>query len=47
MTFEGAGDLGPEDHGGRNMHFGVREHSMGSICNGLALSKLKPFGSGS
>jgi transketolase len=46
MTFEGAGDLGPEDHGGRNMHFGVREHSMGSICNGLALSKLKPFGSG-
>jgi transketolase len=46
MTFEGAGDLGPEEPGGRNLHFGVREHSMGSICNGLALSKLKPYGSG-
>src|SRR5207253_1600863 len=46
MTFEGAGDLGPDEPGGRNLHFGVREHSMGSICNGLALSKLKPYGSG-
>jgi len=46
LTFEGAGDFEPEDHGGKNFHFGVREHAMGSICNGLALSKLRPFGSG-
>jgi len=32
-------------YGGRNLHFGVREHAMGSIMNGLALSKLRPFGS--
>jgi transketolase len=32
--------------GGRNMHFGIREHAMGSILNGLALSKIRPFGSG-
>ncbi|MBV8321533.1 MAG: transketolase, partial [Hyphomicrobiales bacterium] len=46
LTFEGAGDLEADDHGGRNFHFGVREHAMGSICNGLSLSKLRPFGSG-
>src|SRR4029453_7392330 len=32
--------------GGRNIHFGVREHAMGSILNGLALTKLRAFGSG-
>ncbi|HJU16271.1 MAG TPA: transketolase [Stellaceae bacterium] len=46
MTFSGAGDFSAEEHGGRNLHFGIREHAMGSICNGLALSKLRPFGSG-
>jgi transketolase len=46
LTFDGAGDLQADSHGGRNFHFGIREHAMGSICNGLALSKLKPFGSG-
>jgi len=46
LTFEGAGDMEADDHGGRNFHFGVREHAMGSICNGLAVSKLRPFGSG-
>jgi transketolase len=46
LTFDGAGDMEADDHGGRNFHFGVREHAMGSICNGLALSKLRPFGSG-
>ena len=34
------------NYGGRNMHFGIREHAMGSILNGLSLSKLRPFGSG-
>ena len=33
-------------YGGRNLHFGIREHAMGSILNGLSLSKLRPFGSG-
>jgi transketolase len=46
LTFEGAGDLAPENPGGRNLHFGVREHAMGSIVNGLALSKIRAFGSG-
>jgi transketolase len=46
LTFQGAGDLERDNHGGRNFHFGVREHAMGSICNGLSLSKLRPFGSG-
>jgi transketolase len=46
LTFEGAGDFEADDYGGRNFHFGVREHAMGSLCNGLSLSKLRPFGSG-
>jgi transketolase len=46
LTFEDAGDFEADDHGARNFHFGIREHAMGSICNGLALSKLRPFGSG-
>jgi transketolase len=46
LTFEGAGDLEANNYGGRNLHFGIREHAMGSILNGLSLSKLRPFGSG-
>jgi transketolase len=46
LTFDGAGDFEADDYGARNFHFGVREHAMGSICNGLSLSKLRPFGSG-
>lgn len=38
------GELGPDAYGGRNIHFGVREHSMASICNGLSLSGLRPYG---
>jgi len=44
MTFESAGDLEQETPGGRNLHFGVREHAMGAILNGLALSKLRAYG---
>ena len=44
LTFAGAGDLQAATPGGRNMHFGVREHAMGSIMNGLSLTKLRPFG---
>ncbi|MBZ5567703.1 MAG: transketolase [Acidobacteriia bacterium] len=46
LTFDGAGDFQASSYAGRNLHFGVREHAMGSILNGLALSKLRPFGSG-
>jgi transketolase len=45
LTFEGAGDLLPGSPGGRNMHFGIREHAMGAIVNGMALSGLRAYGS--
>jgi len=44
LKFEGAGDFQAETPGGRNLHFGIREHAMGAIINGLSLSKLRPFG---
>jgi len=44
LKFEGAGDLQSGTPGGRNIHFGIREHAMGAILNGLSLSKLRPFG---
>jgi transketolase len=44
LTYEGAGDLQADTPGGKNLHFGIREHSMGAIVNGLSLSKLRPFG---
>jgi transketolase len=46
LLFDGAGDLEPETPGGRNMHFGVREHAAASISNGMSLTKLRPFWSG-
>src|SRR5262249_5295392 len=46
LTFADAGDFSAESRAGRNLHFGIREHAMGAILNGLSLSKLRPFGSG-
>lgn len=43
LNFEGAGDFGPENYGGRNFHFGIREHSMAAICNGMSLSGLRSY----
>jgi len=43
LVFEGAGDFFPEEYAGRNVHFGVREHGMGAITNGLTLSTLRGF----
>mmetsp|Transcript_3217 Transcript_3217/g.7237 ORF Transcript_3217/g.7237 Transcript_3217/m.7237 type:complete len:740 (-) Transcript_3217:68-2287(-) len=48
LKFEGAGEFMPPesgwgDYGGRNFRFGIREHCMGSVCNGLALCGLRPF----
>jgi transketolase len=45
LTFEGAGDFESNNYGGRNLHFGVREFGMGTILNGLALSKVRGYGS--
>ena len=45
LTFDGAGDLTGENPGGRNMHFGIREHAMAAVVNGLSLSKVRAFGS--
>ena len=46
LTFEGAGDFSAANYSGRNFHFGIREHAMGAIMNGLSLSKIRPYGSG-
>jgi transketolase len=58
LTFDGAGDFGHPSHSGshhgqaqlsyagRNFHFGIREHAMGSILNGMSLSKVRAYGSG-
>ncbi|HVD77150.1 MAG TPA: transketolase [Vicinamibacteria bacterium] len=46
LTFDGAGDFEAASYGGRNMHFGIREHAMGAVLNGLSLSKVRPYGSG-
>ena len=43
LTFEGAGDFEPGTPGGRNIHYGIREHAMAAATSGLALSKLRPF----
>ena len=42
---ENGKDITKEDFQGKNIHFGVREHAMGAILNGMALCHLKPFGS--
>ena len=44
LTYEGAGSFQAATPGGKNLHFGVREHAMAAIVNGLSLSKLRAFG---
>ena len=44
LTYEGAGHFQANNRGGKNLHFGIREHSMGATLNGLALSKIRPYG---
>ncbi len=46
LTFPGAGSFGADNYAGRNMHFGIREHAMGTIANGLALAGVRPYASG-
>ena len=49
LTFDGAGEFQAPghggDYGGRNLHFGIREHAMCAVTNGMALSSLRPYGS--
>jgi transketolase len=44
LTFAGAGDFQAENPNGKNLHFGIREHAMAAIVNGLSLSKVRAFG---
>ncbi|MBI2229959.1 MAG: transketolase [Deltaproteobacteria bacterium] len=46
LMFEGAGDFSAENYSGRNFHFGIREHAMAAILNGLSHCKVRPCGSG-
>ena len=43
LTFEGAGDFYAGQYKGRNLHFGVREHGMGAIVNGMSVSQLRAY----
>ncbi len=44
LVYPGAGDFQAGSFGGKNLHYGIREHAMGAVLNGLSLSKLRPFG---
>jgi transketolase len=44
LKFDGAGNFSAKSYAGRNLHFGVREHAMGSAMNGMSVTKLRPFG---
>src|SRR6202040_4311236 len=44
LTYEGAGHFQANSPGGKNLHFGIREHAMGAILNGLAVSKVRAYG---
>ncbi len=41
---DGQSDFGPANYAGRNMHFGIREHGMASVLNGMTLSGLRAYG---
>jgi transketolase len=45
LKFDSAGDFEPAEYTGRNLHFGIREHAMGAILNGITLDGLRAFGS--
>src|SRR5829696_3626625 len=42
LDFDGASEFQPENYGGRELHYGIREHESAAISNGLSLSKLRP-----
>ncbi|MFS2156196.1 transketolase [Pseudomonas sp. Pseusp122] len=45
LTFDGASSFAADNYSGRNLHFGIREHAMGSIANGMALCYVRPYAS--
>lgn len=46
LDVAGAGDFQADNYGGRNLHFGVREHAMAAMLNGMSLVKVRPYGAG-
>jgi transketolase len=44
LTFSGAADFEAGNYAGRNLHFGIREHAMAAVINGMSLTKLRPYG---
>ena len=46
LTFPGAGDFEAGSYGGRNFHFGIREHAMAAVLNGMSTCHVRPFGAG-
>jgi len=44
LKYEGAGSFQAASPGGKNLHYGIREHSMAAVVNGMSLSKLRAFG---
>jgi transketolase len=44
LSFDGTGDFEAGSFRGRNLHFGIREHAMGAILNGMSTVKVRPYG---
>jgi transketolase len=44
LTYQGAGEFQADSPEGKTLHYGIREHAMGAIVNGLSLSKIRAFG---
>ena len=44
LTYDGAGNFQACSPGGKNLHYGIREHGMAAVVNGMSLSKLRAFG---
>ncbi|MHB1037647.1 MAG: transketolase [Pirellulales bacterium] len=45
LKFDGVSSFQAGNPAGRNLHFGIREHAMAAVLNGLALSGIRPYGS--
>jgi transketolase len=46
LVFGGAGDFQADERSGRNLHYGIREHTSAAVANGMALTKLRSYWSG-
>jgi transketolase len=43
LNFDGVANFEPGSYGGRQIHFGIREHAAATACNGMSLCKLRPL----